>query len=87
VKIITERKDNIVTIPAGAMLSRFGEDYVFTVVDNPGGEGKIARKTTVTPGLLVDGVLEIRAGLSAGDAVVTRGQTLLTDGARVNLID
>ena len=35
VRIITEQKDNIVKIPASAVISRFGEQYVYVVEKNP----------------------------------------------------
>ena len=88
VRIITERKNNIVKIPASALVSRFGETYVYIVVpdpDNP--EQIIVRKRNVVTGIHIDGVLEIQSGLEAGDEIVARGQSLLEDGARVNVIE
>jgi len=88
VKIITERKDNIVKIPATAMLNRFGEQYVFVIGAEPENFAqKIVKKRMVTPGILIDGVLEIQDGLSADEEIVVRGQTLLEDGAWVNIIE
>jgi multidrug efflux pump subunit AcrA (membrane-fusion protein) len=88
VRIITESKDNIVKIPASAMLSRFGEQYVYAVEKDPSdSQFNIVRKRGVTPGILIDGVLEIQSGLSPNEEIVTRGQTLLDDGARVNIIE
>ena len=88
VRIITERKENIVKIPASAMLSRFGEQYVFVVTENPENpEQKIVKKRAVVPGISIDGVLEIQSGLEAGEEIVVRGQTLLDDGVRVNVVD
>jgi multidrug efflux pump subunit AcrA (membrane-fusion protein) len=88
VKIITEIKDNIVKLPATAMLSRFGEQYVYVVEKNPENpDQNIVRRKVVTPGISIDGVLEIQSGLEPGDEVVVRGQTLLDDGARVNVIE
>jgi len=88
VKIITERKDNIVKIPATAMLNRFGEQYVFSVDNDPENpDQKIARKKPVVPGILTDGVLEIQSGLVPNEEIVIRGQTLLEDGSRVNIIE
>jgi multidrug efflux pump subunit AcrA (membrane-fusion protein) len=88
VHIITERKENVVRIPANAMQSRFGEDYVFVAADNPDTEagGKIAKKITIKPGIAVDAWLEVEEGLAAGDDIIIRGQTLLTDGALINVI-
>jgi multidrug efflux pump subunit AcrA (membrane-fusion protein) len=88
VKIITERKDNIVKIPASAMLNRFGEQYVFTIDHDSETPGqKVARKKLVVPGILIDGVLEIQNGLAPDEEIVVRGQTLLEDGSRVNVIE
>jgi len=88
VKIIIEHKDGIVKIPATAMLNRFGEQYVFVIAaDSENPQQKIVRKRTVTPGILIDGVLEIQNGLAADEEIVVRGQTLLEDGAWVNIIE
>jgi len=88
VRIITESKNNIVKIPASAMLSRFGEQYVYVVEKDPvDPQYNIVRKRGVTPGILIDGVLEIQNGLAPDEEIVTRGQTLLEDGVRVNIIE
>jgi multidrug efflux pump subunit AcrA (membrane-fusion protein) len=88
VRIITETKNNIVKIPAAALLQRFGESYVFTVETDPSDPAFIiARKRTVVPGISIDGVLEIQQGLKPDDEVILRGQTLLEDESRVNVID
>jgi multidrug efflux pump subunit AcrA (membrane-fusion protein) len=88
VRVITERKDRIVKIPAAAMVERFGENCVFTVETDPADPAfKIARQRLVRPGILIDGVLEIQEGLSANEEIVVRGQTLLEDGARINVVD
>ncbi|MDR0323559.1 MAG: efflux RND transporter periplasmic adaptor subunit, partial [Treponema sp.] len=88
VRIITEQKENIVKIPSSAMLSRFGENYVFVVEEDPASPGhRIARKRTVVPGILIDGVLEIQSGLAPNEEVVARGQTLIDEGVRVNVVE
>jgi multidrug efflux pump subunit AcrA (membrane-fusion protein) len=88
VRLLTEIKDNIVKIPANALVQRFGESFVFVVEpDNSGGGGFAARRRNITPGILIDGVLEVVEGLSPRDEVVVRGQTLLQDGAKVNIIE
>lgn len=70
------------------MVSRFGEQYVYVVVQDPeNSEFKIVQKRHVVPGILIDQVLEIQNGLTAGEEVVARGQTLLEDGSRVNVIE
>jgi multidrug efflux pump subunit AcrA (membrane-fusion protein) len=88
VRIITEQKDNIVKIPQTALIQRFGEDYVFTTEADPEEAGSfVARKKIVVPGIMIDGAMEVKQGLSANDEVIVRGQSLLEDGAKVNIID
>jgi len=88
VRVITERKDNIVKIPATALITRFGEQYVFVIAKDPeNSDINIVKKRIVVPGILIDGVLEIQYGLEADEEIVVRGQTLLDDGSRVNIIE
>ena len=86
VRIITERKDNVVKIPVSAMLNRFGEQYVF-VTDLSDPAATVSRKRLVVPGILIDGVLEIIKGLTPNDEIIIRGQTLIEDGSRINIIE
>jgi multidrug efflux pump subunit AcrA (membrane-fusion protein) len=88
VRVITERKDKIVKIPASALVRRFGETSVYTIDTDPQDPAfQIARKKPVVPGLLVDGVLEIQEGLLAEEEIIVRGQSFLEDGSRVNVIE
>jgi len=86
VRIITETKENVVKIPASAVVNRFGEQYVFSV-DKSDPALPAARKRIIVPGIVIDGVMEVRQGLAPGEDVVIRGQTLLEDGSRVNIIE
>jgi multidrug efflux pump subunit AcrA (membrane-fusion protein) len=88
VQIITEEKDNIVKVPAQAVISRFGEQFVFVVEKDPENpEYNIVKRRVITPGILIDGVMEIQSGLEADEEVVIRGHALLDDGSRVNIIE
>ena len=86
VRVITEQKNDIVKIPVAGMLNRFGEQYVF-IVDLSDPAAPVARKRLVVPGILIDGVQEIAQGLAPNEEVVIRGQTLLEDGSRINVIE
>ncbi len=86
VRVITERKDNIVKIPAAAVINRFGEQFVY-VIEKDDQDNDIVRKRIIAPGILIDNVLEIQKGLEPSDEIVIRGQTLLDDGSRVNIIE
>jgi RND family efflux transporter MFP subunit len=88
VRIITEEQDNIVKIPASAMIQRFGENYVFVVENDPNNPGvTLARQKVVTPGISIDGVLEIQKGLSPNEEIIIKGQTLLEDGSHINIVE
>jgi multidrug efflux pump subunit AcrA (membrane-fusion protein) len=87
VRIITERKQGVVKIPETARIERFGETYVYVVETDPADPAfRIAVKRPVTSGILVDGILEIAEGLSPNEEVVVKGQSLIEDGSRVNVI-
>jgi multidrug efflux pump subunit AcrA (membrane-fusion protein) len=88
VRVVTEAKSSIVKIPSNALLERSGENYVFTVATDPTDPAfRIARRQLVTPGILVDGVLEIQEGLAANQEIIVRGHTLLEDGSRINVVE
>ncbi|HOX27205.1 MAG TPA: efflux RND transporter periplasmic adaptor subunit [Candidatus Krumholzibacteria bacterium] len=56
-----------------------GRADVFVVADS------VARRRPVEVGVVVDGLVEVTAGLRAGDRVVTRGAFNLRDGDRVTI--
>jgi len=85
VRIITEEKDNVVKIPASAVISRFGEQFVF-VADLSDEEAPVVQRRNLIPGIIIDGVMEVSYGLAPNEEVVIRGQTLLEDGSRVNIV-
>jgi multidrug efflux pump subunit AcrA (membrane-fusion protein) len=124
VKVITEQREDIVKIPASALVQRFGESYVFVVEELPPEENQeqpaaaekkgpgsffkslfgkkeeeakpdssppakryAARKRIITPGISIDGILEVQEGLKPNEEFVLRGQSLLEDGARINVIE
>jgi multidrug efflux pump subunit AcrA (membrane-fusion protein) len=88
VRIITEQKNNIVKIPVQAVINRFGEQYVFVVEKDPENpEFTIVKKKNIVPGITIDGIMEIQDGLTPDEEIVIRGQTLLDEGSRVNIIE
>jgi len=88
IRIITERKSGIVKVPASAVINRFGEQFVYVIAQDPENpEFNIVQKRIVSPGILIDGIVEIQSGLEPNEEIVVRGQTLLDDGSRVNIIE
>lgn len=84
VKLITDTKSNTVKIPETAVVTRFGETFVFIIANT---EGKTTvKKQTVVPGIRVDDKIEILSGITPNDEIVVRGQTLLEDGSVVNVV-
>ena len=81
VMLPAERRDSVLAVPNEAVVIENSVQYVYTVAG-----GRI-RKKAVTAGLSTDRVTEITGGLSAGEYVVTEGQTFLNDGDRVKVID
>ncbi len=82
IKLYTETRKNVVTIPFSSVIVRDGEDSVFVLEDDD-----TVRKVVVETGIISEGAAEIRKGLSAGDIVVTDGMSLLEDGVRVKDVE
>jgi len=66
-------------IPEQAILMRGADSFVFVV------DGDVARRVRVTLGSRKPGQVEIRSGLTAGDAVVVTGQDRLSNGETVRV--
>lgn len=71
--IVTGMRANVLQIPEAAILLTSGKPIVFVVKD-----GKALRRE-VTLGERTDGLVEITAGVEAGEQVVVQGQEGLTD--------
>lgn len=80
VKLLLEARAPEVLAPEQAVISRLGKKFVFVIE-----AGKAIRRE-VAVGLSVDGLLELVSGVSAGEALVVRGQELLDDGATVKVV-
>jgi multidrug efflux system membrane fusion protein len=81
VTLPTARLVDAVSVPAVALQHAAGGAFVY-VVDKDG----VAHQRSVEPGAGIDQRLVIDKGLQAGERVVTDGQMLLVDGARVRVL-
>ncbi|MGE5270186.1 MAG: efflux RND transporter periplasmic adaptor subunit [Thiohalocapsa sp.] len=72
---------NALVVPDIAVSRDLGGAYVYLVDDND-----IAHKRTITPGIADRNLVEVLAGLKAGDQVVTVGQFRLHEGDRVTIV-
>jgi len=81
VTLPTARLHDVVTVPATALQNSPNGSFVFVV--DAGGR---ARQRMVVAGEANGGSIVIEQGLAGGEQVVTDGQMLLTDGARVQVV-
>ncbi len=82
VKLIIQEIRGTLAVPNEGIISSAEGDYVFLA----GSSGQ-AEKVFVETGLSIDGTTEITSGLSVGDQVIVRGQTMLKDGSSVKIAD
>ena len=76
----TDASENAVVVPTEAILTNGDIQYVYVVEDD------VAHYTEITTGLTGSGVTEITSGLTAGQQLVTVGQSYLSDGAAVRIV-
>lgn len=82
-QLILERKSNTLQIPSDAIVRRFGRELTYVVdADRTSVEERV-----VKVGLEIDEKVEVLEGLEAGEEIVYQGQTFLTDGAKIQIID
>ncbi|HXF81998.1 MAG TPA: efflux RND transporter periplasmic adaptor subunit, partial [bacterium] len=79
VEILLDRRENVVAVPVDAVLERPEGPTVFVVTD------RTARARIVQRGLSDGALVEITAGLAAGELVAIAGHRTLRDGAPVVL--
>ena len=82
IKLITATNENSFIVPEDCLLERSGEKILF-IIDN---DGK-AEKRIVRTGIRADGFVEITEGLNSGDRVVTQGQSFLSEGVPVEIVE
>ncbi len=77
----TDTVTDAVVVPTEAILTDNTGSYVFVVEDGT------AHRIDVTTGLIGNGVTEISAGLSGGETLVTAGQSYLSEGMAVRIVE
>ena len=77
----TDARYDAVLIPTETILTEDDVQYVYVV------SGDTAIRVDVTTGLVGETQTEITTGLSGGEQLVTRGQTYLSDGALVRIVE
>lgn len=82
IKLVTDTKKNTIVIPNNVIVTRNDEDIVY-IVDSM---TNTVKASPVKRGIRVDDKQEIQMGIAPGDLVVIKGQALLSDGAKVNVV-
>ncbi|MBN2036260.1 MAG: efflux RND transporter periplasmic adaptor subunit [Chitinispirillaceae bacterium] len=79
--VIVETRSNVLALPMETIITEGSSKYVYVV------KGTAASKRTVTTGIRGGDLLEIIEGVSVGEKVVSSGASLLSDGARVKVVE
>ena len=77
----TNVSENTLVIPSDAILTSGDTQYVFVAEDGA------ARYAEITTGLTGNGVTEVLSGLTEGEQLVVLGQSYLSDGDPVRVVD
>jgi hypothetical protein len=78
----TETVEDALIIDRASILYEGSQAYVYTI-DNQ----DVTRRKNITLGLVVEDLVQVTSGLSSDDRIVIQGQTLLTDGVTVRVVD
>ncbi|WZL71807.1 efflux RND transporter periplasmic adaptor subunit [Clostridiaceae bacterium 35-E11] len=81
INIVSDRKENIITVPSDSVVLRDGNQVVFIVQNN------IAKIHQVSLGLENGKAVEITKGVKEGDLIVVKGQNYLDEGNQVKIIE
>jgi RND family efflux transporter MFP subunit len=80
VRINTKNYPDTLAVPAEALMNKHGAQAVYVAQNGR------AELREISTGVTIDGLTEIKSGLSAGETVVIQGQQLLSGGAAVRVI-
>lgn len=86
IEIVRPAVATVVTVPASSVSYNLHGDSVFVVKDAPDGSREAERRV-VDLGERRDGRVAVRAGVTAGEMVVTSGQLKLETGAKVTVAE
>jgi multidrug efflux pump subunit AcrA (membrane-fusion protein) len=81
IKLITANYQDVVCVPYKSIVMDLENNYVFIL-----NEDNTVTKKTVTLGIRVDDTIQILDGVFEGEKIIVKGQNLLSDGAKVNVL-
>ena len=81
VSFTAESAEDTIVLPRNAVIVKEDETYVYVV------ENGVAKKVIVETGIEAGETIEVTKGLKDGDDVVTKGQTYISDGEEVDVMN
>ena len=81
IELRTSTSENSLVLPEKSIVSRDENTCVYRITDNR------AEKVNVSVGIKDSGFAEITEGLAEGDIIAVEGVTLLSDGAKIKIIN
>lgn len=84
VRIMDYSAPNAVTVPINVVQTDEKGKYVYVMVKE--GNRTVARKKTINIGETYNGMVEVRAGLAAGEQIITEGYQVVYDGQLITTI-
>jgi membrane fusion protein, multidrug efflux system len=84
VRIMDYSARNAVTVPINVVQTDEKGKYVYIMVKE--GNRTVARKKTINVGETYNGMVEVRAGLSGGEQIITEGYQVVYDGQLITTI-
>jgi multidrug efflux pump subunit AcrA (membrane-fusion protein) len=82
ISLVTDIRNNVLVIPRVALINTYGNWVVFTV-----DERNVAHRREIELGLESESIVEVVAGLSQGERVVSAGQNFLSDSDTVRVVE
>jgi RND family efflux transporter MFP subunit len=80
-KVIDYERDSTISIPINIIQNAGTDPFVYVAVEEGG--KRIAKKRSITTGVIYNGIVEVISGITEEDMVVTSGQTELADGIEI----
>jgi membrane fusion protein, multidrug efflux system len=84
VRILDYSASNAVTVPINVVQTDEKGKYVYIMVKE--GNRTVARKKAINVGESYNGMIEVRAGLTAGEQIITEGYQVVYDGQLITTI-
>jgi len=79
IKIVSDKKENVIAIPSESVIMKNGNPVVAVV------NGDTAKLVEVQVGMDNGELVEITEGLKEGDIVIVKGQEYVEDGSKIKI--